>query len=111
MFTFGLFSTHMPYVVMVVFYAVYFLFSTPAFKNGDEIPPDLPTDDTELAESELRVEIPATDFVFTDYIKTEENVAISPPPLLEIYFSPPNIPLPFSGLYSNHFCRPPPVIS
>ena len=29
MFTFGLFSTHMPYVAMVVFYGLYFLFAAP----------------------------------------------------------------------------------
>ncbi len=111
MFTFGLFSTHMPYVVMVVFYAVYFLFSTPVFKNGQEVPPDLPSNDTELAESETREEIASSDFLFTDYIRPEGKVNISPPPLLEIYYSPPNLPLPVTGLYNHHFCRPPPVIS
>lgn len=43
MFTFGIFTTHMPYVIMVFFYAVYFLFTAPSSGNINDIPKPIDT--------------------------------------------------------------------
>jgi hypothetical protein len=111
MFTFGLFSTHMPYVVMVAVYAFYFLFTSPTFKQVETPAADQQTNQTELAESDKTETLPAFDLYFADF---QIQATTEKPPehcIIKPFYSPPDTCHFRDGCYFSTFSRPPPVIS
>lgn len=111
MFTFGLFSTHMPYVVMVVFYALYFLFATPTVTPVTE---NIPVTDDEKTELVQNVKTPThsnTHWYFQVYSDNRNTAKILKIHDKEIHYSPPDIKPIQAGFISCHYSRPPPVVS
>ena len=110
MFTFGLFSTHMPYVVMVVFYALYFLFASPTFNPVSESQPDSSDDKTELVETNVSPGHPVTDYFYAEPF-VRNPLACLKLPVKEHYHAPPEDIGPQDVLPRALFGRPPPFIS
>ena len=110
MFTFGLFSTHMPYVVMVVFYALYFLFASPTFKPGTENPGNPADDKTELVDNTETFGQTSADYFYAEpYIRNQ--LSCLKLPLKEHYHAPPD-GIGFQDVLLHAlFGRPPPSIS
>lgn len=110
MFTFGIFSTHMPYVIMVLSYAVYFLFASPAADRLKIQPADANPDKTEwVQEDDFAVKwIKGWNYNVVNVqdrnnlVITESRETIFPPP------GPPDLQQHPAFL---PFCRPPPVLS
>ena len=108
MFTIGIFSTHLPYIAFVFFYAFFFLFNYQ----------DKPAEDTLKKESACSLSVTYTtgkeyydisgdhnqtdsaiiSYSYQDFIKYE----------LKELFSPPDEPLIKSYFFSANFSRPPP---
>jgi hypothetical protein len=101
----------MPYVVMVVFYVLYFLFATPTVTPVAE---NIPVTDDEKTELVQNVKTPAhsnTHWYFQVY---SDNWNTAPIPRIhhkEIHYSPPDLKQIQNGFSSSHFSRPPPVVS
>lgn len=111
MFTFGLFSTHMPYVVMVVFYALYFLFASPAVPPVTENIPVTKVGKTEMVQNCKTPTKSVTHWYFQVY-SVDRNTSISQKiPDKEIHYSPPDIKPIQDGFSSCHYSRPPPFVS
>lgn len=111
MFTFGLFSTHMPYVVMVVFYVFYFLFAalTPA---------PLTTNDASQLQNRIEwteTKIQSPNQIYNWYFGIEKNdnslILCFKFPEKEKTKSPPGNFTTFEGFSNIFFNRPPPVFS
>lgn len=111
MFTFGLFSTHMPYVVMVVFYALYFLFASPSVTPVTENVPLENEEKTELVQTVKTPTNSTTHWYFQIYSDYRDASAILKIPDKEIYYSPPDIRPVNDGFTASQYSRPPPVIS
>lgn len=111
MFTFGLFSTHMPYVVMVVFYALYFLFATPTVVPVTENIPVTVDAKTELVQNVKTPTHNITHWYFQVYAEDRNTSSSLKIPDKEIHYSPPDIKPIHDGFTSCHFSRPPPVVS
>lgn len=111
MFTFGLFSTHMPYVVMVVFYVFYFLFSSPTLKNIAETKVDHDIPDTEVLQTQKETQLELDNFCFADFQVNENTFKYRKPLVFDIFYSPPEAIPDKDGFYNSFHCRPPPFIS
>jgi hypothetical protein len=111
MFTFGLFSTHMPYVVMVVVYALYFLFASPTVVPVTENIPVVEDEKTELVQNCKTPTQSVTHWYFQVYSDNRNTASILKIPDKEINYSPPDIKPLHDGFTSCHFSRPPPVVS
>jgi hypothetical protein len=110
MFTFGLFSTHMPYVVMVVFYALYFLFASPTFNAGTESQADTSDDKTELVETNKTYGQQTADYFYAEPVNRNQLLCLKLP-LKEHYHAPPD-GISFQDVLAGAlFSRPPPSFS
>ena len=112
MFTFGLFSTHMPYVVMVAVSAFYFLFSSPAFSKAENKENDQQVTKTEVSatENNNNNHTPAT-FFFAVLCGQDCTSSLRLPPVRQVCYSPPDEPPPGQGWYFRLFSRPPPPVA
>ncbi len=111
MFTFGLFSTHMPYVVMVVFYALYFLFASPSFNAVTENNAEAGDETPELVETSQHPTPPVSNFNFSVYVDHVNSSTCLKFPVTEIYYSPPDKNPEADGFHFCLFSRPPPSFS
>ncbi len=109
MFTFGIFTTHMPYVIMVFFYAVYFLFTAPSSGNINDIPKPIETGNYEWIQDYdagygLTISESIDYWIAQESIKLAEvvNPVIT---LINLPPDPPGIVIDFSYYLYN---RPPP---
>lgn len=113
MFTFGLFSTHMPYVVMVVFYGLYFLFTG---AGALPITSEVKIDDPKGQPEQIDISSSDTGPVLAQY---HAGVALSlfktiPPPdspLAALLLLPPEPDRPYRGFIKATSSRPPPLCS
>lgn len=110
MFTFGIFSTHMPYVIMVLSYAVYFLFASPAADrlkiNADNPNPE----NTEwVQDDDVSIKL-MTGWDYTADIDQDQTSLVIAESL-ETRFPPPDPPDLQPGSKFLPFCRPPPALS
>jgi len=111
MFTFGLFSTHMPYVVMVVFYVLYFLFASPSSTQitvdsnpGEQIA-------TEQVHQNISKTADNTHWYYFSFSCTLSNQTGWTTTDLRKFYDPPD-KKPIQDKYcSELFCRPPPCVS
>ena len=111
MFTFGLFSTHMPYVVMVVFYALYFLFASPSFNAVGDNTAETDGETPVLVETVQHPVTPVSNYYYSAFV---DNVFLSTClkfPVKEIYYSPPDKNPKAEGFHLWLFSRPPPSFS
>jgi hypothetical protein len=111
MFTFGLFSTHMPYVVMVAVYALYFLFASPTVAPVIENIPVVEDEITELVQNCKTPTQSVTHWYFQVYSEDRNTSSSLKIPDIEIYYTPPDIKPIQDGFTSFHYSRPPPVVS
>jgi hypothetical protein len=111
MFTFGLFSTHMPYVVMVVFYALYFLFASPSFNAVAENTAEADGETPELVETAQFPTSPASNFHYSVFVDNVYSSTCLKFPVKEIYYSPPDKNPKAEGFHLWLFSRPPPFLS
>jgi hypothetical protein len=111
MFTFGLFSTHMPYVVMVVFYALYFLFASPSFNAVAENTAEADEETPELVETAQFPTSPASNFHYSVFVDNVYSSTCLKFPVKEIYYSPPDKNPKAEGFHLWLFSRPPPFLS
>jgi hypothetical protein len=110
MFTFGIFSTHMPYVIMIFSYAVYFLFASPV---ADRLTRNLAENDQETTElvqdDEQSVESVQVCY-HLDYW-TNRPLKHTLPVALTLIYPPPDPPGLENVYTSLPFNRPPPSFS
>lgn len=111
MFTFGLFSTHMPYVVMVAVSAFYFLFSSPAFNKTENQAKDQQVSKTELSATEDSNNHTPAAFIFAGLIGQDNTSARRLTPVRHLHYTPPEDRPPGPGIYFTLFSRPPPSVA
>lgn len=111
MFTFGLFSTHMPYVVMVVFYVLYFLFASPSSTQitvgsnpGEQIA-------TEQVHQNITKTADNTHWYYFSFASTLSNQTGWTTTDLRKFYDPPDKKPKQDKYCSELFCRPPPCVS
>jgi len=110
MFTFGIFSTHIPYVIMVLSYAVYFLFASPAADRLKITAADSQPENTEwIQDDDASVKL-MNAWDYNSVIDLDGN-NLSITASVETIFPPPDPPDLSPRTLSLPFCRPPPVIS
>lgn len=111
MFTFGIFTTHLPYVAVVAFYAYFLIFGVNKTTNGE----------IESTEASFRIEIESkksldlpnddsnfyyqTDFDFYTHSYLERSIFKRKIKYKNSFIAEPLQ----SGFYSTHFGRPPPA--
>lgn len=114
MFTIGIFTTHLPYIAFVVFYAFFLLFGVNKASTGE----------IQWGENNLVMKASATDFVETeaaDFSKSQshEGAGIFSPGIADFFVFKENIQ--HTAFYPENirqcyfpqalFSRPPPVLS
>ena len=115
MFTLGIFTTHIPYIALVVFYAFFWVFGVNKASSGE----------IQLAENRISLEIPTVEIDFE--IAKNNSFTVQNP--FDQFFLPPDYNTSFSALQKlrykvlhlekqrqNHtyavlFSRPPPFLS
>lgn len=110
MFTFGIFSTHMPYVIMVLSYAVYFMFASPAADRLKIQGSDSNPENTEWVQDDDSSVKLIKGWDYNTVIEQEKNnltITVSE----ETIFPPPDPPDKSPQAVFLPFCRPPPVFS
>lgn len=110
MFTFGIFSTHMPYIIMVLSYAVYFLFASPVADrlklNADDAEPE----NTEwVQDDDVSINL-ITGYDYNAVIDQDRNTPTNIASA-ETIFPPPDPPDLSPHNVFLTFCRPPPFLS
>jgi hypothetical protein len=114
MFTIGIFTTHLPYIAFVVFYAFFLLFGVNKVSSGE----------IQWGESNIILKAPAEEIAevnFTDFSKSyyQKGAGIFSPGTADFYVFKENIQ--YASFYPENirqcffsqalFSRPPPVLS